>query len=129
MGFQPRPEPSCYVDRGDPAAYDWQVGDFTIDTAWHDLDLSSIVPPSAAGCPVAISCHLDHAGVEKFMLLREKGRVNDYNVITMLTQAAGVRIRYVPVVVCDSECKIEYKILNVAGWNNIDVLVRGWWQD
>ena len=40
----PPPEGAELVNRGDPDAYDFTLGDFIRDSAWHDLDLSAIIP-------------------------------------------------------------------------------------
>ncbi|GAH71411.1 unnamed protein product, partial [marine sediment metagenome] len=49
--------PTGFVDRGDPAAYDYAKEDLTIDGAWHDMDLSGIVSEFAKA--VFIIGHLE----------------------------------------------------------------------
>jgi len=42
-------EIDMYVDRGDPAAYDYAKEDLDLDGAWHDLDLCPLFSISASG--------------------------------------------------------------------------------
>jgi len=45
--FFSKPAGYKLVDRGDFDSIDFQEGSFTIDSLWHNLDLSSIIPVNA----------------------------------------------------------------------------------
>ncbi|GAH45435.1 unnamed protein product, partial [marine sediment metagenome] len=59
-----------FVDRGDPAAYDYAKEDLTIDGAWHDMDLSGIVSEKAKA--VFILGHVQGNGVDWKISFRKK---------------------------------------------------------
>ena len=113
-----------FVDRGDLAAFDFELGDLTTDGNWYDLDLSSIVP---AGVRVVLISVLiqDDATSSKFKL-RENGNSNIINVIANRTQVANVAIEASGVVACDSNRVIEYWAENLT-WSSINITIRGWW--
>lgn len=112
-----------YIDRGDPAAPDFVLGNLTVDNAWHDLDLSGIVP--AAGANMKVYLRLDlYASEKKKMFLRHKGHANEINMaLAQVTTAYHKDDTYY--VVLDANRKIEYK-LEVTMWGVVDITVRGW---
>lgn len=116
--------PPCYVDRGDPAAYDYYVGDFTKDGAWHDLDLSAIVPAGAVS--VCILIYLKSLSSGRWFRLRQKGKVNEFNICSRITPIAATAYITDGVVTLDANRVIQYKIQNTT-WNNIRLCIKGWW--
>ena len=114
-----------FVDRGDPSAFDFSIGDLTTDATWRDLDLSSIIPAGAKAVLFSATVRDDDAANSVFQL-REKGNSNTHNVAAIRTQAAAVTQELALIVVPDSDRKVQYKASNVT-WNKIDLLVRGWW--
>lgn len=113
-----------FYDRGDPAVYDKAVGDFTKDGAWHDWDLSSIVPAGAK--LVLLQGHVEGAGTDWAIWFRKNGQTNEINHGEMETLRANVERCRMMVVACDDDRIIEYKADNVA-WVTLDIVVRGWW--
>ena len=112
-----------YVDRGDPADNDFTVGDFTIDGDWHDLDLTGIVPKGNLPVHFVLFGH-ENAG-NKWIWIRKKGQTNNRNVCILHTQQANIYGELFDFVVCDSDCKIEYKI-DASTWGALVFTVRGW---
>lgn len=113
-----------FVDRGDPAVWDWSRETLAQDSAWHDLDLSAIVPVDTKG--VAFNVFLKNTFVNKEFYLRRKGNVNIIVTSSKRTQVANVVIRADLTCACDENRKIQYWI-TANGWTSIYLVVKGWW--
>lgn len=113
-----------YVDRGDPAAYDYAKEDLTLDGAWHDLDLSAIVPAGAKA--VLLIGHVQGNAVDWEIIFRKNSQTNEINHGGMETLRANIERCRIMIVACDANRVIEYKADNQA-WDNLDLAVRGWW--
>ena len=112
-----------YVDRGDPSAWDFSVGDLTTDGTWRDLDLSSIVPAGAKAVVIKLLIQDDTADYQ--FLLRENGNSNTYNILVSRILVADILHADESIVAVDSARKIEYLATNTT-WTRIDILVKGW---
>lgn len=113
-----------YVDRGDPATYDYDKEDLTIDGAWHDLDLSTIVSEKAKA--VFIVGHLQGNAVDWAIMFRKKGNTNEVVHGGMETLRAGVERHRSSIVALDDNQVIQYKIDNQV-WDVLSLAVKGWW--
>lgn len=113
-----------YVDRGDPATVDFIKTDLTRDGAWHDLDLSSIVPAGAKA--VLLRTRLKSANPGDAIRYRENGNVNDINACGCESLRANVLRTRLGLVAVDVNRVIEYNADNIA-WTDLDIVVRGWW--
>ena len=114
-----------YHDRGDPSAYDYTLANLTTDGAWHDLDLSSIVPAGATA--VNLSIWIKDDLINKGLLFRKNGNTNPYAREELRTQTANIHNTGCVIVVCDANRKIEYAATNVI-WTEINITVTGWWK-
>lgn len=113
-----------FYDRGDPATFDYAKEDLTIDGAWHDLNLSAIVP---AGAKAVLICgEVEGAGTDWEIRFRKNGNTNEINTCDMETIRAGVERHRSSIVACDANRVIEYKADNQA-WTTLNLVVRGWW--
>lgn len=116
--------PPFYVYRGDPSF--WDFTDFTLvrDGAWHELDLSGIVPAGAAAVHFRFQCVSPSVG--PLILFRRVGQVKDFNEDFFKCYVAGIVTTRSCTVALDSNRHIEYKIASVeiAGTG---LVVRGWW--
>lgn len=112
-----------FIDRGDPAAYDWDHNDLTIDDGWHDLDLSAIVPAGAKS--VEFNLYVSTTAVSKTFMLRKNGNANIINSAGLVPPVAGVPFRGDAEVACDVDRKIEY-FGNAGAFNYIYIVVRHW---
>lgn len=119
-----RGEYHMFVDRGDPASYDFVKTDFTIDGAWHDLDLSLIVPKIARA--VLLIGHVEGNGVDWTMQFKKYAQTNDINHGGMETLRANVERCRMMIVAMDKNQKVQYKADN-ENWTTLDLAVRGWW--
>ena len=114
---------TAYVDRGDPADKDFAIGDLTVDYAWHDLDLSAIVPDGAKAIQIQIIALI--SSTTKFAYLRKKGNTNTRNVTTISTQVINKIAISDTLIACDTDRIIEYKIAAI-NFISFDILIRGW---
>lgn len=113
-----------FVDRGDPAAFDFVHGTLTIDNTWHDLSLASIVPAGAIAVALYISIWSD--AVNTVIAFRKKGNSNEFNLSKHITQVANIYNFSDLMVIPDSNRIIQYK--GASGGNQeIDITVKGWW--
>ncbi len=113
-----------YVDRGDPAAYDFAVGDFTKDGTWYDLDLSGIIPVSAKA--VLLEFDIETVNREKHIRIRKYGNANVINHQDIETFNGGIHQSGSVIVAVDYNRIIKYNI-DVATWTELDMVIRGWW--
>jgi len=113
-----------YIDRGDPAVYDKDKTDLTIDGAWHDLDLSSIVPAGAKA--VLLKTRLQSANPGDAMRYRNNGNTNEINACGCEALRANVIRTRLGITSLDANRVIEYNADNIA-WTLLDIVVRGWW--
>jgi hypothetical protein len=112
-----------FVDRGDPAAWDFEVGDFTTDGAWHDLDLSGIIPAGVSMVQINITFSDDNPG--SWILFRKKGNVNEFNMDVARSQVTDVINDACVMVQPDINGIIQYKTFSTA-FTIINLVVRGW---
>jgi hypothetical protein len=111
------------VDRGDPAAVDWNVGSFTTDATWRELDCSAIVPAGAKA--IFFRLDLSDDAVGNGFHLRENGNSNAINFDGLITQVASIGQRGTIFSFCDGDRKVEYYGNNVA-FIQIDLTVCAW---
>lgn len=109
-------------DRGDPVAYDFTKPDFTIDSAWHDLDLSAIAPAGAK--VIWLSVGVSSSG-NAAVFFRKKGNANAFNIQRAIGIAANVLAYSLPVF-CDTNRFVQYYVENSGVWTSINVSVTGW---
>lgn len=113
-----------YVKRDDPAAPDFAIGDFIKDFAWHDLDLSSIVPEHAK--KVQMELQVINTFIMKTVHFRPNGNTNTWVSSGVYTLVAN-NTHEVPIDVGLDEAQIiEYRC-SALGWMAINLTVKGWW--
>ncbi len=113
-----------YVDRGDPANYDFEIGDFTQDNAWHTLSLAALIPLSAKA--VLLDADFNNNTANRHIALRKNGQTYEKNHSEVHTRIAAQDDHALMVVSPDGNRLIEYKVAT-AGWQTIAMTVRGWW--
>jgi hypothetical protein len=118
------PMDSRFIDRGDPASGDFELGDFTIDSTYRDFDLSSIVPSNARAVLMTVVIRSSD-GTGSFIGFRRNGNVNQATVPVLRTQSTVKNDNTVTVAI-GSDGLLEY----IAGGTNITdlgVTILGWW--
>ena len=121
--FFSRPAGHKFVHRGDPVSVDFTTGNFVKDDAWHDLDLSSIIPLGTKLVFFRITCECVNAA--RNVLFRKNGDSNFANIVQILTQISNLNISADICVSPDATRKIEY-LVNPDTWDVIDLVVKGW---
>lgn len=114
---------NIYIYRGDPASYDWTIGDFVKDDAYHDLDLSSIIPVGTKLVHLHCIGRCDTVGAH--IQFRKNGQSNGINNAVLNMQGANITIAADLFVQPDADRKIEYDIF-ADTWAIINLVVRGW---
>jgi len=113
-----------FVSRGDPANADFELGNFTTDNAFHDLDLSAIVPADAKAASICTVAR-DTTDIGSIKIQR-----SDYNSIRTMGGQAIIkanRIEYEMFTISmNTDRKIKYSI-SASGWNFLTLTVAGWW--
>lgn len=111
-----------YEDRGDIAAYDFEVGDLITDGTWRVLDISSIVPANAKVIVGRIEVNDNLTG--QAVYLRPYGYSNIKNRSSVITQVAGKTVvANFSLAIFDQ--KIEYMASNTV-WTAITIQPSGW---
>lgn len=112
-----------FFDRGDPGAPDFQIGVLTLNAAWHDLDLSAIIPEGTH--LVLIRLELVNAFIGTAFEMRNKDNINDQNSAKFLIPVAGIECYTTFLVTPDSNRVIQYWGAGV-GWVVVDIIIGGW---
>ena len=113
-----------FVDRGDPAAWDFSLGSFTNDNTWRDLSLAAIVPEGVVLVLLRVAVRTT-AGLPAFWI-RKNGNVNTVNKSGVWVQAVNSLIGFDMLVAVDANRIVEYKG-NVATYDTLNLGVGGWW--
>jgi len=113
-----------YVDRGDPAAADFATGAFTMDGAWHDLDLSAIVPVAGASHLVHFRVTLFDSTAGEALKFRKNGNANTQNIVQTITQEPSKSIDFDVWCMVDANRVMEYN--TAFSIMAISFVVRGW---
>lgn len=118
-----------FVDRGDPASFDFTgidpAGDFICDDTYYDLDLQTpgIIPAGTYAVHLKIGFRGTAAG--EYMRFKKKGNSNNPTCFRPTITSANTYVNYEGVVAVDANGKLEY-----SGTSNLDliyVVVKGWY--
>lgn len=110
-------------DRGDLATSDYETAALTKDSAWHDMDISTIV--GVGQKLVLIRCTANETAGGKKGQFRTKGNTHDYNVSRCVTSVANKTNDKECWIYTDANGVIQY-YFDIATWNSILLSVRGW---
>lgn len=110
------------IDRGDPATYDFAIGDLIVDGAYHPLDLSPIVPVGAVAVKLCVSIVSGNAN--QSIYFKKNGNTNGINIDAVSIGVAAGNAVHCVTVFCDSDRKIEYYA--TSGLSTINIAVCGW---
>ncbi len=116
--------PPCYVSRGDYSGADYDHTTLIADSAFHELDLSAIVPEGATA--VKLHCKMTSAIVATKLRLRPGGYIHSGFHCTLRSQVANVTVGALITVGLSTDRKIGYQYTTgVPGVRSITV--QGWW--
>ncbi len=112
-----------FIRRTGVAAFDFQLGDFTQDGTWHQLDLSSIIPRNAKLILIKMLYAAPAAG--RFFGLRVYGETYAYNNWGIVTPVGGGQHENNFEIPITGEQSIEY-YLPAAGSTTANLVIQGW---
>ncbi len=112
-----------FTDRGNVASADFSAGDLTKDGAWHDLDLSGIIP--AGTKLVMLRVQIIALATVGVMKVKTKGNAQDVNVDIASMETNGFPENTTLLVVPDADGIVEYWMTNVT-YITVLVTVAGW---
>lgn len=113
-----------YIYRGDPAVPDQTVFSFTADGAWHELDLSAIVPEHTKAIDATFLIKNNQPG--KACFFRRAGQANIFNSSSTYTQVGNCECSSDLTIPVDADRKLEYNFV-AGGWLTLTFTVKGWW--
>lgn len=113
-----------YHHRGDPVNPDFNHTNLTLDGAYHELDLSAIVPEGAKA--VYLKVQVINQGVQQGFEFVRHGMVHKHVALLQVTQVAGVGITLCGAVAVDEDRKVDYWF-QAGNWTAILITVCGWW--
>ena len=114
-----------YIDRGDPAAHDFDQTDLDMDNSWYLLDLSDIILDSDAVL-VHLLLIIKDGTAGTVLSIREHDNSNTVNIASAATQVANVWVYADCQVSIDTFRLIAYRVSSPA--DGIFITVRGWWR-
>ena len=115
--------PPCYIDRGQTSGPDFTEATLTIDNAWHELDLSGIVPDGASA--VVLRCGFHSDIVNWVFRLRKHGTTMTQVTSVGTQQVAGIKMAHTPTIGISTDRKIDYRFVAAANLA-LTITVRGW---
>jgi hypothetical protein len=122
--------PVGFADRGDPVAYDKLKADLSFDAAWHNWDLSAIVPSGAKSVLLGVVVQIAAGAGSTCISFRKDGNANAVNVASCggTGDPVSVEERRDDVVVALSAARvIEYYChAAAANYDYVGIVVRGW---
>ena len=117
---------NSFVNRGDPAATDFAVGDFTTDGTWRTLDIAATGIPASAKA-VLLQLEIGDDAAASLFMVRTGGQSNAINIALTYTQVSGVlKGNSIVIPMNGSNTNIEYWASNLT-WTTINLDIGGWW--
>ena len=117
------PPSSALVIRPQYTSEDFLLVDFTNDNAWHDLDLSGIVPDKAYA--VIVNLRIGATYYPESTRWRTKGSTTEFGAVKAGTYPVGSYRWHQLIIACDSNRVIQYR--NSSGsWTTLDFNIYGW---
>jgi len=107
-------------DGGDGNNADYTKAALTTDGTWQTLDLSAKLPDNAIA--VGLSVRVWHANTNRWLYFRENGHTNEFNMLYVNTQVAGIWLETYGIVRLDSDYKLQYKAHNSV-WGEIYIII------
>lgn len=124
--FFSRPAGLRMTSRGDPTEWDKAVGDFTIDSSYHDWDLSSIIGKGTG--IVRIRGQLKNGTALGLVKLRKNGNSNELNICSRTLLVVNENNEFDFTVENDANGIIEYNISSGGAWVTCNMLVVRWFK-
>lgn len=111
-----------FTPRAIVSAYDFGSGDFTKDGAWHDLDISAIVPVDAVLAQLKVRVKGTTTGLTAYFGAVDS-MYNGFLIATMIANVTSTGNVWVPIA---SGQILRYLATSSANWTELNVVIRGW---
>ena len=102
-----------------------QLVDFTVDGAWHDADLSAIVPAGANSVHIHSRGRVTTATPTEIAYYQSGDRTWSVGTCTLRPQVQNQDIAATKILRLTPDRKIRYKVL-VGNWAELTLKVLGW---
>ncbi len=113
-----------FIARGLRGDYDFVTAAFTADGAYHDLDLSSIIPANTKAILALVQIYDTDVG--SWIRFKKKGAGYDMCLSEVSVYNADVDTFEDLIIIPDASQVIEYKVV-ATGLDYIGFLIKGWW--
>jgi len=113
-----------FVDRGNALGYDFPNAALTKDSAWHDLDLSALLPAGAIAAALCLEAQVAVVGGD--FVLRKKGNSAAYNVSKISSMVVGLWHTCDVIVFVDANRFAQY-FFTLGAYSNANITVKGYW--
>ena len=114
-----------FYGRGDIAAVDFSLSSLTTDGAYHNLDLSLIIPNGTVAVLLRVALVDDAAG--SYILFRKKGDANVHRVMVVRSQVANIWTDADGIMPIGESKKLQYQTSNLT-FSDMLIVVKGWWK-
>lgn len=111
--------------KADQQSYDFTQNDFTKDDAYHDLDLSGIVPAGAVAVYLWGSFKSDTGGTE--INLCQQGHTGAYLKVMRHQPVADIAQEFDCIIPIGPDRKIQYRCESAPSYTNMNMSVVAWW--
>ena len=111
------------VYRGTVPNPDYEAGDITIDGAYHELDLSSIIPAGSFAALITVRVHCNAVG-DYIMLIHPDDSSNERSVFRTEVNVLDKYHSEFGIVFCNTSRIIKYKV--AAGVTVLQIHISGW---
>ena len=113
-----------FYGRGGIAAV-FSLASLTTDGAYHDLDLSLIIPNGTVAVLLRVALIDDAAG--SYILFRKEGDANVDRVMVVRSQVANVWNEGDGIMPIGESKKLQYATSNLT-FSDMLIVVKGWWK-
>jgi len=113
-----------FINRGDPAGWDFDKNDFTCDSSWHALSLASIVPANTK--IVEIGIEAQRPDTSRLIQFCTAGYTNRVNASWLYMAVAGQFFTDKVSIYMGGSNIIDYKADNGV-YTSLNMVVCGWW--
>lgn len=112
-----------YVDRGTASGVDFSLSDFTRDSNWHDLDLSSLVPANTKQVWAVLAVRSTIIG--RYCQFKNPDHPGNNNAAQITIQVASNFLVDDIHFQLDANRNVTYLFYS-TGWTHIYLTIRGW---
>jgi len=114
-----------FTSRGDASAYDLDQDTMSLDGAFHDWDLTSIVPVGTK--VVVVKATITDGTVGRYVWLQQKGFTGNRNYALLAALVANKSMTGHFLLSVDSDDRLLEYVTPAAAIDVIGLIIIGWW--